>query len=51
MSNYFLHLIDTQDPDMFAGKTVLELGAGTGIVSLVLGLKDSRTQVWCTDQE
>ena len=51
MSNYFLHLIDTVEPDMFAGKTVVELGAGTGLVSLVLGLKESRAEIWCTDQE
>ncbi|KAL7415569.1 hypothetical protein BDY24DRAFT_381549 [Mrakia frigida] len=50
MCRYFLHLISLE-PDLFAGKTVLELGAGTGLVALVLGLKERRCKIYCTDQQ
>ncbi|CED84151.1 Putative N2,N2-dimethylguanosine tRNA methyltransferase [Phaffia rhodozyma] len=40
-----------EQPDLLAGKNVLELGAGTGILALVLGLKEPRANIYATDQE
>ncbi|KAL7422624.1 Protein-lysine N-methyltransferase efm6 [Cryptotrichosporon argae] len=38
------------DPAILAGRTVLELGSGTGLVGLVAKLLEASADVWVTDQ-
>lgn len=39
------------DPSRLAGKTVLELGSGTGLVGIVAAMLEPTSDVWVTDQE
>ena len=39
------------DPSKLAGKKVLELGSGTGLVGIVAAMLEPTSEVWVTDQE
>lgn len=38
------------DPSILAGRTVIELGSGTGLVGIAAALLEDTTDVWITDQ-
>lgn len=39
------------DPEYLKGKTVLELGSGTGLTGIGVGMLEPSSKVWVTDQE
>jgi predicted nicotinamide N-methyase len=39
------------DPDYLKNRTVLELGSGTGLVGLAVGLLEPSAKVYITDQK
>ncbi len=38
-------------PDFLRGRTVLELGSGTGLVGIVAAMLEPSADVWITDQQ
>ncbi|ORY35866.1 putative methyltransferase-domain-containing protein [Naematelia encephala] len=38
------------DPDKLKGRTIIELGSGTGLVGIVAGMLESTANIWVTDQ-
>lgn len=50
LSNYLAYRHGLE-PDKLRDKTVIELGSGTGLVGLVVGLLEPSARIWITDQE
>jgi predicted nicotinamide N-methyase len=50
LSNYLAYK-HANEPEYLEGKSIVELGSGTGLVGLVAGLLEPTARIWITDQE